>query len=344
MAGYRDSFIRFAAPVTGGMSTAGLAKRTGMRLLVPVYHLVSDEQPMHTRALYKARTVKEFESDLDFLLRHFKPAGYPELLEIVRSGGQPQEPRIILTFDDGLREFHDVVAPILLRKGVPAINFLNSAFVGNKGLFFRYKVALLLDALAKDKNMTKDKRVQDWIWQESLGKNLSIERILLSIRYEKQAELDTLAGLVNVNFADYLVSQKPYMDLEQVRTLKQQGFYFGAHSIGHPEYRFLNEEEQVRQTVESEDWVQQQLDLDYRCFAFPFTDYGVRTSFFEAIRGKVDMSFGSAGLKREDIDFHVQRIPMEMDGLSAAQVVNGEYLYYRFKHMFGKNMMKRGYQ
>jgi len=343
MAGYRDSFIRFAAPVTGGMSAAGLAKRTGMKLLVPVYHLVNDEQPRHTKALYKARTVKEFESDLDFLLRHFKPIGCPELLELVRSGSQPHEPRMILTFDDGLREFHDVVAPILLKKGIPAINFLNSAFVGNSDLFFRYKVALLLDAFAKDKNLSKDKRVQDWIWQESLGKNLSIDKILLSIRYDKQSELDTLGRLINVNFVDYLATQKPYMDLEQVRTLGQQGFDFGGHSINHPEYRFLSEEEQVRQTLESVDWVQQQLGLDYRCFAFPFTDYGVKASFFEAIRDKMDMSFGSAGLKREDISFHIQRIPMEMDGLSAAQIVNGEYLYYRFKNMFGKNTVRRSY-
>lgn len=341
MAGYRNSFIRFAAPVTAGMSTGSLVKRTGMKLLVPVYHLVSDEQPKHTKGLYKARTVREFEADLDFLLENFKPVDYPKLLEIVKSGSQPQEASFILTFDDGLREFHDIVAPILLRRGITAINFLNSDFIGNRDLFFRYKVALLLDAFAKDKSLAKLKQVQDWIWQESLGKNLSIDKILLSIKYDKRAELDVLARIINVNFADYLEAQKPYMDLDQIKALKQQGFYFGGHSTDHPEYRLIDEDEQVRQTLSSVDWVEQELGLDYRCFAFPFTDYGVKSTFFDAIRGKVDLSFGSAGLKRETVDFHIQRIPMEMDGLNASQIVNGEYLYYRFKNMFGRNMSNR---
>ena len=46
-----------------------LVKGTGQRNIYPFYHAVSDEELIHIKHLYKVRTVKEFERDLDFLLK-----------------------------------------------------------------------------------------------------------------------------------------------------------------------------------------------------------------------------------------------------------------------------------
>jgi hypothetical protein len=67
--------------------------------------------------------------------------GLSEKPEIIK------KPLLHLSFDDGLSACYDTIAPILLRKGVPATFFLNPAFIDNKALMFRYKISLCLNAL-----------------------------------------------------------------------------------------------------------------------------------------------------------------------------------------------------
>lgn len=107
-------------------------------VICPYYHVVSDEILPHVRPLYPYRTVAQFRADLDWLLAHYTPIRWSEI-ETCRAA---QKPAFCLTFDDGLKEFYTVVAPILEEKGVPCVCFLNSAFIDNKDLMFRYKEAL----------------------------------------------------------------------------------------------------------------------------------------------------------------------------------------------------------
>ena len=124
-----------------------LSKAATGKVLAPFYHAVSDIPMPHIRHLYRVKTVAEFERDLDFLLKHYTPIDFHELPNLLQHKPRSGKPPMLLSFDDGLREFYDPIAPILLRKGIPAICFLNSGFLDNKDLFFRYKASLLIDFL-----------------------------------------------------------------------------------------------------------------------------------------------------------------------------------------------------
>jgi hypothetical protein len=78
-------------------------------------------------------------------------------------------------------------------------------------------------------------------------------------------------------------------------------------------------------------------------FAFPFTDDGVKTNFFNRLKKttKVDLTFASAGLKKDKIHNHIHRISMDDYGLNAEQRLKTEYLYYVLKKPLGKNIIKR---
>jgi peptidoglycan/xylan/chitin deacetylase (PgdA/CDA1 family) len=90
-----------------------------------------------------------------------------------------------------------------------------------------------------------------------------------------------LAQILEVDFNEYLQKQQPYLTTAQTEELLKQGFYLGAHSHSHPEYRTVSLEEQLDQTFTSMDFLVQQFNLPYRWFAFPFTDEGVSRKFFE---------------------------------------------------------------
>lgn len=111
---------------------------TGRYVICPFYHAVSDTPLAHIAPLYRHRTAEEFKADMAWLCTHFTPIHWYEIDAYERA----QKPAFCLTFDDGLKEFYTLVAPVLELMKVPCVCFLNSAFVDNKDLMFRYKEAL----------------------------------------------------------------------------------------------------------------------------------------------------------------------------------------------------------
>jgi peptidoglycan/xylan/chitin deacetylase (PgdA/CDA1 family) len=250
-----------------------------------------------------------------------------------------------LSFDDGLREFHDVAAPILLRKGIPAVCFLNSAFIDNADLFYRYKASLLIDRLQKRTgNEEQENLVGTWFKENHLAQTADYQS-LLKVSYTKRHLLDELALLLGLDFNAFLRDQRPYLTSEEIASLIQKGFSFGSHSIDHPEYRFLTEEEQLRQTAESIRVIRLKFGISEKLFSFPFTDYEVKNSFyakiFDPLQPIADLSFGGAGLKKDPVRRNFQRIAFEGTTMDARQILGTEYLYYMIKSIFGKNIIRR---
>ncbi len=323
------------------ISLQRLISITGQHCILPFYHLVSDDEVIHVKNLYRVKSVKEFEQELDFFLKYYEPIDFQEFISLEND----KKKRFLLTFDDGLREFYDIIAPVLKRKGIPAICFLNSGFIDNKDLFFRYKASILIEKLKTSVfSPAKEKELRSWFQASGLKYGEHFQS-LLSVCYYNKEYLDELAALLDVHFPEYLQQHKPYLETGQIKELIAQGFHFGAHSIDHPFYAELSEEEQLTQTKQSLDEITALFDLDYRLFSFPFSDSGISRSFFEKIFDPVnpvaDMTFGTAGLKKDSCIRNIQRIPVEKRNYTAEEIVYAEYLYYICKVFFCKNMLKR---
>lgn len=291
-----------------------LISLTGEHVILPFYHSVNDNIPEHLINLYEPRSIEAFEKDLDYLVQYFKPISLFELLELKKNGFKTKENCFHLAFDDGLKEMFDVVAPILVKRKIPATFFINSDFIDNKNLFYRFKASILAERFSADG--------------------------LLNISFHEKDEIDNFAKTLNVNFNEYLEKEKPYLTNLQIKDLINQGFTIGAHSQNHPLYNLLDEKEQIFQTLNSVNYLKQEFGLDYSVFSFPFTDDGVSKSFFKAIESQVDLTFGSAGIKKDSIKFNLQRIPMEKNE-SAEQLIKTQYFYCFLKNIFGKNKIFR---
>jgi len=336
MAGFRNIIINSINKGADFIPVKLLQKVSNQQLILPFYHTISDEESPHIKHLYSVKGVKAFIKDLDFLLKYYKPIDYKEFQGISSNKEEPIKPSFLLSFDDGLKEFHDVIAPILLKKGIPSICFLNSAFIDNKDLFYRYKASLLIDKVTKDAKSLKK--------ASALFKGpQNIVQNILSIGYKNKKIIEEIAGLLDYDFEDFLSRSKPYLSSDQIRSLIKQGFYFGSHSIDHPEYQYIALQEQIRQTKESMEFIRNTFSLDYKIFSFPFTDYNVSKQFFSQIQSEkiVDYTFACAGQKKDIIPTNFQRIPFEMSYLSGRKIHNSELLYYLFKMPFRKNIIKR---
>ncbi|MDQ8003182.1 MAG: polysaccharide deacetylase family protein [Pedobacter sp.] len=302
------------------------------KLIVPLYHCISDNEVRHVKHLYRFKNIDKFSADLDFLLRHYQPIDLSEL----RRGANcyTSKPLMLLTFDDGLSQCFDVIAPILLKKAVPAVFFINSAFVDNNDLFYRFKVSLIIDTIKSNENKFT-----------MLNTRVKIENyihFLKSLKYKDTPLIDDVASKLNLSFDDYLKRNSPYMSTNQIKSLIKSGFDVGAHSVDHPHFRELTIDEQVKQTKDSVTFMCENFGANNRAFAFPFTDDGVTQNFYNRVLEKeCDLVFGTSGSRKDRYNNVYQRIPFEQNDLSVKEILK-KYLASRiFRKMTGSYYISR---
>jgi peptidoglycan/xylan/chitin deacetylase (PgdA/CDA1 family) len=299
----------------------------GNPLVIPYYHMVTDEAVPHVKHLYKYRTIRQFTQDLDFFLAHYEPVTLDDLLRHLDGNRSLPKRSFLLTFDDGFREMHDVVAPILKAKGVPATFFLTTGFIDNVDMAHHCKFSLLVEHLAQISSPNIKAGMQQILAENRVVQN-SIESQLLSIRYAQRHLATEIARVCEYDFGQYLAARQPYLNSDQIRSLLKQGFSIGAHSVDHPLYADLSLKEQTRQTVESIRFLVNHFEFDHRVFAFPHSDAGVGEEFFKEMRDKrlLEISFGTAGMRRHFFQWNLERFSMENSSLAAAQIVRMNYL------------------
>jgi len=301
----------------GAAPESWIQKALGKQCLLPYYHMVSDMPLPHVSPLYAYRNVARFKTDLELLARGRKALSLGEFLDATRNGGQPPENSFLLTFDDGFREMADIAAPILTAKGIPAVFFVISETLDNHVLCFQQKIALLCHHSLNGASPTTCTAANARLKPHGIDTG-NIVDALKSVAWAKRTVLDELAPLYNLDFDAYAHTHQPYLSSPQITSLLGHGFSIGAHSISHPRYCDITLDEQLRQTRESMNALATRFALKHRVFAFPHTDHGVSTSFFEAIRGEgngVEATFGTSGPSVDSVPASYQRFSMEKPDL-----------------------------
>lgn len=313
---------RIVASIFSKVPPTILEELTGRGPIIVYYHMVSDDAVPHVDHLYGYKNVGQFSEDLDFLLENFSPVSLHDMLDHLMNGSPLPAKPLLLTFDDGFREMHDVVAPLLVEKGIPATFFLSSAFIDNASLCYQHKASILAGRLVGGVSPDLRERIRELLLIGTRAFD-DISSGILSIRYRDSALLDEIALMLNVDFDDYLVRNKPYLTTVQILGLIDGGFTIGAHSIDHPRYSILSLEDQLYQTLESVKVIRERFHLDYGAFAFPHSDHDVSKTFFTEVYGSglVDVSFGTGGMMDDSFPNNFQRISLEKPLLDARRVI-----------------------
>lgn len=319
--------------------TDDFGKTFPLNYCLPVYHCVSDENLPHIRQVIQYKNIRQFEEDIDCLSKHFQWVNWQEFKDFTSGNFKPQKKIALLTFDDGLREFYDIVAPILERKGIYACNFINPAFIDNHDIMFRCKASLLIEELEKQKNIHPE--IYNIL---SLDSHIGAEILrseILKITYQERDTLDLLAEKLEFDFKSYLKEYRPYLTAEELENLTNRGFGISSHSWDHPKFGTLSLEQQMESIHKTFVYLKENNFL-YDSFAFPFTDFGVKNSFFEEFfkNKEIYCSFGAAGVKLDSVERNFHRIPMEM-GENAERILKKEIAYFKLKKLINKNRIVR---
>lgn len=310
-------------------------------IIFPFYHAISNHTPDYLAHLYDIITPSQLEEDLKSLLNYFQPISTEDLIQIIQGEKQLEQPAMWLSFDDGLRNTYKFALPVLEKLKIPAAFFINPSFIGNNDFLYRFKTSLLVEKTTSGELAAKYKQILTEYLKNGNVWMGTVKNSLLNISYTDRKMLDQIADMTELDIGKALSDQEPYMDLEKLLKLKERGFGIGAHSMDHPLFSEISKDDQWKQIIGSMDWIEDHIKSQNSLFAFPFTDDGIDPMMIKRMHSEtsIELSFGTAGIKKDNIPGHLQRMPMDLGrkGFSAIELIKAEFLGYRIKKIFGKH-------
>jgi peptidoglycan/xylan/chitin deacetylase (PgdA/CDA1 family) len=112
----------------------------GWRLFGPVLRRPGVIVLMYHRILGADRAlvglpVEEFAAQMAWLRDNCDPI-HPDELRARATRGRRPRPAVLVTFDDGYRDYHDLAYPILRKQRIPAVVFLATSFMDEGGMIW----------------------------------------------------------------------------------------------------------------------------------------------------------------------------------------------------------------
>ncbi len=105
-------------------------------LRVLVYHRIGDPDGLRGDPKLISATPQQFDGQMGHVARHYLPIGVAELVQALQGHCVLPPQAVLVTFDDGYRDFLTSAWPILRSHGVPAVLFVPTAFPDSARRFY----------------------------------------------------------------------------------------------------------------------------------------------------------------------------------------------------------------
>jgi glycosyltransferase involved in cell wall biosynthesis/peptidoglycan/xylan/chitin deacetylase (PgdA/CDA1 family) len=176
-----------------------------------------------------------FEQILDFLATNANVMPLPEATAALKSGKLPSR-AMALTFDDGYAEWIDNVSPALRKRNLPGTFFVTTGQLSGSALWHERIVAAV--RALPDSGFSLPYGFGSYTNLGLPGSRLRlVEELQERLKYAPLSERVGAIEVLERQARSTIDLPRPF-DTESVRTLHNQGFDIGAHTVHHP---ILNE-------------------------------------------------------------------------------------------------------
>jgi peptidoglycan/xylan/chitin deacetylase (PgdA/CDA1 family) len=120
------------------------ASRNKPSIPILMYHSISDDAETGVHPYYRTSTSpQQFASQMKYLHENgYRTASLPEVVSQLQGKGVVVEKQVVVTFDDGYRDFYQHAFPALSQYGFSATVFLPTAYIGERPIQFKGKACL----------------------------------------------------------------------------------------------------------------------------------------------------------------------------------------------------------
>jgi peptidoglycan/xylan/chitin deacetylase (PgdA/CDA1 family) len=266
-----SSLLQRRSPAGG--SIGWLDRLKDQRLTVLCYHRVQRSDDIRFQGFKPTISASQenFAKQMDYVRAHFNPISLHDLVGWVEDERQIPARPILVTFDDGYRDNAEVAWPIMRDRGIPAVIFLATDYIGT-GRPFMWDFAAYCIAQTHKEHATvpligstslvtgpeQDAAVIAWVD--------AVKRLPGSARNNA---MDELAAALDAPPPPQDMFRRLYLDWSDVHALARQGVEFGGHTCTHPILTQLPLEEAIREISDSIKRIAADLDLPPLGFAYP---------------------------------------------------------------------------
>lgn len=257
--------IRTLAPL-GGYQLAKRICRNRPRILM--YHRFS-ESPAKG---WSCSAI--FERQVQYIRDNYNSYSLAEIIQFRREHGRWPKDAIVITVDDGYRDFYQYAYPILMKYKMPATLFVTTGFVEGDTWLWPDKITWLLNQVDQfpDSFSFCDFQVEAGplnaesrpiYWQKLVDYALSLPDA------DKHLFIYHLAGFLENDIPYSIPSEFAPVSWDELAEVQRHGIEVGGHTISHPSLGRVDEQQAEREIFGCFSKLREKLGDRPRTFCYP---------------------------------------------------------------------------
>ncbi len=308
---------------------------TGVRALGPsyslrclVFHDISAIESPFTKGMGMCITPASFEAALAFATRYYTPVSLQDVLEAQSRGLPPRA--VLITFDDGYASVKEWAVPLCVKWAVPAVFFLNAAFVGALRLAPDNLVCWASNVLGMDCVNAAARSVKGRAYPAISSMNDVFSRFFPTIsRDERQRFLAALVSLGGMDERELAEEARLYVTPQEIGELAAQGFEIGNHTYTHVRCRSLTPTDFAEEIDANKGRLEEWTRRPVRSFSVP---YGSSADLNESLARHLEATGHEAVFLSESVANPWRLNPCRVDRVSV-RGGSDESFFFEFEVM-----------
>lgn len=181
-----------------------------------------------------------FDAQLGFIRERCTPIGIDQLREFVRGAPLPANP-VLVTFDDGYRDNHDVALPLLKKHGISAVFFVATSYVTERRLFWWDRASVLLRRSRKEAiELTYPTKRTVTLGTDERSRARALKAALVPVKAHYGIELDRYmeeleraTGVTLARDEEKKLADDTIMTWDHVKAMSDAGMAIQSHTQTH---------------------------------------------------------------------------------------------------------------
>ncbi|EOC4999597.1 polysaccharide deacetylase family protein [Campylobacter upsaliensis] len=285
-----------------------------MKILM--YHYVRESMP-HL-PFFRYLSFDNFKKQLDYFEKNF---GLVSFEEFCRLKTEPKfinmlKNKILLTFDDGLKEHFTLVYPELLKRGALGIFFMPSLVLEQEKALCMHKIHYLLGryggggelldlaleliepSMCENENAYLFEDYYDLLDDEESVKQF---KLLLNYNLKEEFKEEIISALLaKCKLSEAEIYENYYLNREELKIMSENQMLIGSHAHSHINFLNLNAKQEADEVKKSFE-ILSFLEPKIRTFCYPYGEFTKDSKKILQNLG-VDFAFVSLDEYKKDID------------------------------------------
>ena len=209
-----------------------------------------------------------FKNQLEYFKKKFEFGNFTDIIDSAYKNNEIKNNKIILTFDDGLKDHYTTVYPVLKKMEVKGYFFPPSKPIEERTVLDVHKIHFILastpnknqiveeifTSINRNKEIIKNKTPQEYFKELAIPNRFDTKEVIFIKKIlQRELPLELRNKITDNLFKKFVTQDEPkfseklYMSLEEKKELSESGMIFGSHGHSHEWLSHIDNEKLINE-------------------------------------------------------------------------------------------------